>query len=217
MTTRDSKPNNTGRASGKQAGRAKSAMQVPKDVPWIPLTRDLLESAAWRGMSINCRKLIDFLIVDHMNHAGQENGNLKAPYDQLVTFGLTRSRIASAVHEAEYLRLIRVERGGRWAGSNRPSTYELTFLHKQRPTPTPPANDWKKTTEQEVAKFQKPARQKNRIPSSQSDTAVVRKVELPSADSRGGNSEKPQKSANARSSQSGTASISTPPISNGAA
>lgn len=188
MAARESAPNATGRASGKQSGRAKRAAAPSRGEPFVQLTRELLCSPAWRGMSINCRRLIDFLLCDHMNHAGQENGSLKAPYDQLVIFGLTRSEIAAAVREAEYLRLTRVEHGGRYAGSNKPSMYELTFLGKQRPHPFPATNDWKKTTEQEVREFRererlrpKSRRAKNRIPSSGTRITVVREPALPRA------------------------------------
>lgn len=209
MPARDSKPNNTGRASGQQSGHAKKVASPPKGEPFVQLTRELLTSPAWRAMSINCSKLISFLMIDHMNHAGLENGNLRATYDQLVAFGLTRSHIASAITEAEYLRLIWVVRGGRWAGTNRPSIFELTFVAKQRPHPMFPTDDWKKTTQEDAAKYQKPKRKKNRIPSSQSGTTVVSNMALPTGLSHNGKTKNPQKTANARSSQSGTASIST--------
>lgn len=209
MPARDSKPNNTGRASGQQSGRAKKVSRPPKGEPFVQLTRELLSSPAWRAMSVNCHRLVSFLMVDHMNHAGLENGNLMATYDQLVEFGLTRSQIASAVQEAEYLRLLRVDRGGRWAGTNRPSIYELTFFAKQRPYPIAATDDWKKTTPEEAGNYQKPKRQKNRIPSSQLRTTVVRKPALPDGLRADSETLKPQKSASACSSQSDTPSIST--------
>jgi len=58
-----------------------------------------------------------------MNHAGTENENLKATYDQLAAYGLTRSVIRMAIEEAKFLGLVRLKRGGRWAGRNQPSTY----------------------------------------------------------------------------------------------
>ena len=35
-------------------------------------------------MSINTRRLIDFLLLDHMANAGRENGNLMAIHDDIV-------------------------------------------------------------------------------------------------------------------------------------
>lgn len=184
MSARDSSPNATGRASGKQSGKAQKVATPPRGEPWVWLTRELLHSPAWCSMSINCRKLVDFLMCDHMNHAGLENGDLMATYDQLVSYGLTRSQISPAIREAEYLRLIRVERGGRRAGTNQPSTYEMTFLPVMRPSPREPTNDWRKTTEADVKRFRELERRrqpKNRIPSSTLRTTVVPLYELPRA------------------------------------
>ena len=142
------KPDATGRSSGKRTGRASKAHRPPKDEPWIWLTRELLNSPAWRARSINTVRLIDFLCVEHMNHAGTENGNLMATYDQLVAYGLTRSAIRMAVEEAKFLGLIRFRRGGRWAGTNQPSIYRLTFLADR--DGNPPTNEWKGKTEDEI-------------------------------------------------------------------
>jgi hypothetical protein len=56
---------------------------------------------------------MDFLMLENMRHAGTENGNLLAPYDQLVDHGIGRRLIPEAVNEAERLGLIAVQRGGR--------------------------------------------------------------------------------------------------------
>ena len=143
------KPDATGRSSGKRAGRARKLNSPPKGEPWVWLTRELLASAAWRARSINTMRLIEFLLVEHMNHAGTENGNLKATYDQLTAWGLTRSEICAAIDEAGFLGLARFERGGRWSGTNQPSTYRLTFLADR--DSNPPTNEWKGKTEDEIS------------------------------------------------------------------
>ncbi len=177
----------TGRSTGTPTGRLKKLLAVPANEPWVWLTRELLASPAWRAQSINCRRLIDFLLVDHANHAGTENGNLMAPYDQLVESGASRSEICNAVDEAKFLGLLWVNRGGRWAGTNQPSTYQLTFL----PTVSnmqPATNDWKGKTPEAIKawKADRTARKKARreyrkkqIPGSASRTTVVRLPELP--------------------------------------
>ena len=50
----------------------------PKGEPWVWLTRDLLRSQAWRGLGINARRLVDFLLIEYMNHGGKRNGHLLA-------------------------------------------------------------------------------------------------------------------------------------------
>ena len=78
------KPDASGRSSGKLTGERKKLRQPPKGEPFVWLTRELLTSPAWRAMSPNAARLIDFLLVEHTNHAGTENGNLLATYDQLA-------------------------------------------------------------------------------------------------------------------------------------
>ena len=179
------KPDATGRSSGKRTGRAGKAHRPPKDEPWVWLTRELLASAAWRARSINAARLLDFLLLEHMNHAGTENGNLKATYDQLVAHGLTRSEIRVAIEEAEFSGLIRFKRGGRWAGTNQPSTYRLTFQADR--DGNPPTNEWKSKTEEKISAWKQEqaqrlrarrSRRRKQIPGSTSRTTVVRLSEL---------------------------------------
>ncbi|MPZ31200.1 MAG: hypothetical protein GEV13_09430 [Rhodospirillales bacterium] len=96
----------------------------PKGKPWVWVTRDVLRSAEWRGLGINARRLIDFLLIEHMNHGGKKNGYLLAPREQLMKFGISSRHVTGAIEEARAARLIDVKRGiGR-----RPSTFALTWL-----------------------------------------------------------------------------------------
>lgn len=148
MRVKDTKADATGRSTGKVAGRQGRINRPPKGEAFVWLNRDLLASASWRLQSINCRRLIDALLLDHMAHAGTENGNLMATYDQLVEFGAGRRHIRRAIEEAEYLGLIRYSPGGRWAGTNQPSRFRLTFYADK--DGTPPTNEWKSRTEEEI-------------------------------------------------------------------
>jgi hypothetical protein len=96
----------------------------PKGKPWVWLTRDLLRSASWQGLGINARRLVDFLLIEHMNHGGQANGFLLAPRRQLEEFGIGHRLITGAIEEARRAGLIDVKRG---VGC-RPSTFALTWL-----------------------------------------------------------------------------------------
>ena len=143
-----SKPDSTGRSSGRLPARLRKLFRPPRGEPFIWLTRELLEGAAWRSMGANTARLMNFLLIEHMNHAGTENGNLKATYDQLDEFGLTRGTISDAVDEAFFLGLIRLERGGRWAGTNQPSIYRLTFYADKYGAPA--TNEWKGKTPEAI-------------------------------------------------------------------
>ena len=115
------------------------------------MTRELIDSASWRARSINTVRLLDFLLIEHMNHAGTENGHLCATHEQLRDYGLSANSIREAIEEAEYLGLLRFTRGGRWGGTNQPSQYRLTF-HADRNN-NPPTNEWKLKSEEAIQKW----------------------------------------------------------------
>jgi hypothetical protein len=111
-----------------------------KTEPFVMLTAALIGSPAWRTMGINVKRLIDFLIEEHLSHGGRENGGLLAPWNQLETRGIGRRFIAQTVEEAVRRGLLDVRKGvGRT-----PSRYTLTFL----PTfigqvEQPPSDRWR--------------------------------------------------------------------------
>jgi len=96
----------------------------PKGQPWTWVTREMLRGPAWRGLGINARRLIDFLMVEHMNHGGKSNGFLLAPRHQLEEAGISHRHITAAIDEARAAQLITVKRGT----GRRPSTFALTWL-----------------------------------------------------------------------------------------
>ena len=105
--------------------------------PFVMLPRSLLRSDAWRSMRINDRRLLDVLMLDHMRHAGKENGHLKAPYEQLEAFGMQARTIHSTIRRVEELGLVKCQRRGRRVASE----YELTWLELH--DGTPPSNAWR--------------------------------------------------------------------------
>ena len=118
---------------------------------FVMCTRELIDSPSWRRMSINCKRLIDFLMSEHLSKGGRENGDLKATYDQLVAAGISRRYVNRTISEAEDLGLLWVERGGRRGCVNDVSTFTLTFTRTMRNgRAVPPTNDYLKLTAQEV-------------------------------------------------------------------
>ena len=186
---KDTTPDENGRSSGKLPCRLGKLRRPPKDEPWSWLTREILISPAWRMQGINCRRFVDFLLLEDQNHAGTENGNLLATYDQLMEYGLTRSEIKAAILEAGFLGLVKVTHaGGRYAGNNFPSTYLLTFYPDR--DGAPPTQQWKgKTAEaikewkqdQAAQKKREIERRKKQNSSATSRTTVVRFPVLPNA------------------------------------
>jgi hypothetical protein len=92
---------------------------------------------------------MDFLCLEHTNHAGRENGALIATHEQLKHYGLSANCIRDAIDEAQFLGLVRlVVQGGRWGGTNQPSRYRLTFLPDREENL--PTNDWKRLSKEQI-------------------------------------------------------------------
>jgi hypothetical protein len=105
--------------------------------PFVMLPRSLLQSPAWHSLGISARRLIDFLMLEHIRHAGKRNGFLVAPQRQLVTFGVHPSLVQSAIREAQKAGLVDCIRGtGRV-----PNRYTLTWL--PRADGGEPTNRWR--------------------------------------------------------------------------
>lgn len=153
-------PDATGRSSSRRVGRRGEGQGPPKGEPWVWLTAELMRSPAWRARSEFAVKLLEFLMVDHMAHAGYGNGALLATYDQLVAWGIPRKYIKATIDEVEDLGLVTVINRGRLKEA---STYELTWL--PNPDRLKPINSWRSVSPQaaEIAKHRAAAaRQKSR-------------------------------------------------------
>jgi hypothetical protein len=96
----------------------------PAGESWVWLTRELMQSDAWRSQGINCRRFVDFLLREHLAHGGKENGKLLAPDHQLRTLGIGAQYITKAIREAEDLGIVDCERGGMRVATK----YTLTWL-----------------------------------------------------------------------------------------
>ena len=104
---------------------------------FVKLPRDLLESPAWRSLSINARRLLDFLMIEQIKHHGKTNGRLLAPRRQLWEAGIGQHHVSPAIEECERLGLLDCRRGvGR-----HPNTYALTWL--KFGDGSPPSNRWR--------------------------------------------------------------------------
>src|SRR5262245_50195821 len=100
------------------------ANRPPIGQQWVWLTREILCSDAWRSLSINARRLIEFLAIEHMSKGGKSNGKLRAPYAHLEAFGSAPRHVAASIREAEDLGLVDCSRGGMRVAT----TYGLTWL-----------------------------------------------------------------------------------------
>jgi hypothetical protein len=104
---------------------------------------EMLESPAWRALSLSAHRVIDRIAIELGHHGGTDNGRLPVTYDQFVEYGIDRHAIAPAIREAEALGFIEVTAHGRAnAGEFRsPNLFRLTYAYCKD---TPPTDEWRR-------------------------------------------------------------------------
>ncbi|MBL4886393.1 MAG: hypothetical protein JKY95_17920 [Planctomycetaceae bacterium] len=163
------------------SARRKSGQKntIPKDQPFVWFTRSMLESVAFKALSGNAHKTLSRLLIEHMAHAGTENGNLICTYNNFADYGVRRQSIATAVRQLEYMGFIRVEKGWAYSGEHLPSKYRITWLPSADGTPA--TNEWKSITSVHVEAFHQRAKNNNRLAREQMEKRKEEaKQDLPS-------------------------------------
>jgi hypothetical protein len=117
----------------------------------MPIGREMLRSGAMRALSLHARRALDRIMVEHMDHAGQENGRLKVTWQDFEKFGVHRRFIKRALGELAAVGLVAIEQPGRRPhGPDRgdPTQYRLAHLPVCEPANfRPPTNEWKRFEE----------------------------------------------------------------------
>ena len=121
---------------------------------WMPL--EMMEHEAFRALSLNSLRLLNRLLIEHVQQGGQENGRLVVTHEALRDYGLNGSSVREAIDECVAFGFIRVKAGGRWAGTNRPNRFQLTWLGwlDDDDSARDPENTWKGATADFIARWQ---------------------------------------------------------------
>jgi len=119
---------------------------------WVAHRLSLLTSPAWQRRPRPLVKIMDRLEIEHLRHAGNENGNLCVSYDQFVAFGVSRKAIKPALELGEALGLLEIVRVENWEGSHRPpNLFRLCYLPaKGKKAPT---DEWRSHSPGRVAEI----------------------------------------------------------------
>jgi hypothetical protein len=111
-----------------------------REGPWTKRRLDMMRSPAWRALSANAKCVIERLEIEHMLHAGKDNGRLVCTHRDLAEHGIRYPSIAAAIRNAVELGFVEItQRGYRSAGHGRPAHYRLTYLPSDAADPT---NEW---------------------------------------------------------------------------
>ena len=109
---------------------------------------------------MNCLKLIHRLLLEHCNHGGLENGRLVCTYKDFQEYGLTRNKIRPAIEEADFLGLVKHQRGERIFAKNQPNSYRITFYGTSEARD--PTNEWKRITKERIDSFRSKKREQEK-------------------------------------------------------
>lgn len=124
----------------------------PAGQPFMWFTLEMMESAAWWGMSDAAWRLMCRVGIEHCNHGGTQNGDLPVTYDDFERYGVRRKSVRRAVQELVALGWIDVVSPGRAGqGVGRcAARYAMTWL----PTVdgAPGTKRWKSLKTKEDAK-----------------------------------------------------------------
>jgi hypothetical protein len=136
------KVNATGRATG--ALRTNTKIQGQ----FAARTIEMMESHAFRMLSLSARRVLDRLEIELAHHGGQDNGKLPVTYEHFHEYGIHRHAIAPGIRECVALGFVEITEAGRGGNAEfrRPNLFRLTYKHAGSAAPT---EDWRKieTTE----------------------------------------------------------------------
>ena len=92
---------------------------------WIPV--DVMESPAWRSLSINARRIMDRLLLENFRHMGVENGKLRVSVRQFAECGVAMRFAKGAIAELVAGGLVAVTEGVAKGSLAPPNLYRITF------------------------------------------------------------------------------------------
>jgi hypothetical protein len=138
---------------------------------FVPHRIEMLESPAWRALSLSGRRVIDRIEIEHGHHGGNDNERLPVTFDNFEGFGISHKSIAPGIREAIALGLIRITERGRASESDfgrHPNYFRLTFVPVRRGSRWyGPTDEWKqiKTLEEafEIAREAREAKDERAV------------------------------------------------------
>jgi len=146
-------------SAGKRHNMVRKATQPPADQGgWIAETKLFLESAAYRSLSINARRVLDRLKLEHIDHGRAENGELIVTHQQFIEYGATPDFVGDGIDECVFKGLVKVRRGRAGNGTAHPNVYTLTFDGTSDGLGA--TNEWRSFTEDDSKRWTEAVRQR---------------------------------------------------------
>jgi hypothetical protein len=145
---------NKHRTLPRQRAKARKPGAPPTDEPWLWQSKSMMESAAYKELVRHRSAIVvtKRIALEHLRHAGKENGRLKVTYMDFRNWGsIDPKQVADGIAIAEHLGFIKVTKRGLASFENQryPNEYAITWQPIAGDMPT---NEWKRIWSSEVAK-----------------------------------------------------------------
>jgi hypothetical protein len=119
---------------------------------FIPRKMEMLKSPAMQVLSLAGHRILLRLEIEHLNHAGRDNGKLPTTFDDFQEFGIHRDAIGPALREVCALGFVELTRPGRGGTGKyrRANLFRLTYLPTSHAAAT---DDWRNIKNAKHAEF----------------------------------------------------------------
>lgn len=109
---------------------------------FAPRLIEMLESPAFRVLSLSARRALDRVEIELAHHGGIDNGRLPVTFADFEQYGMDRHAIAPALREAQALGFLQITERGRAGNAEfrAPNMFRLTYRDTQHADPT---HEWR--------------------------------------------------------------------------
>jgi hypothetical protein len=123
-------------------GRQKRRTEIAEQFAWRPIS--MLESPAYRALSLSGRRVLDRIEIEHAHHGGKDNGRLPVTFDDFAKYGVDRHCIASAIRENEVLGFAEITERGRAGNAEFRSPHRFRLTHRRSWDGTDATDEWRR-------------------------------------------------------------------------
>ena len=138
--------------AGRPTGQLKVNNRGKVNFRFVPRNYEMLESPAYRVLSLSAHRLLSRIEVEHGSHGGVDNGKLPVTFQDFEDYGIHRHAIGPAIRECEALGFVEIVQRGRSGNGEyrKPNIFRLTYLPMP---PIGPSDKWRRieTVEQAEA------------------------------------------------------------------
>ena len=135
---------------------------------WAGITIDMLESPAYRALSLSALRILARLQIELARHGGKDNGRLPVTFENFRQYGIDGHSIAPALRLLTALGFIEITEIGRAGNAEwrKPSRYRITF--RDAAGGYNGTDEWRKVDEEQARVIVQALRQRTRKKSKSS-------------------------------------------------